>query len=99
MKHYKFPADAFIGYIRIARPGSVLGPQQQFLNEMQDLMFEKGEQHRKKFNLTDDLCLKLTDLKISEDKKYMSDTTKKIAEFGDKGQGENLTSQKAKKQK
>jgi cell division cycle 14 len=31
MKHYRFPADAFIGYIRIARPGSVLGPQQQFL--------------------------------------------------------------------
>jgi cell division cycle 14 len=32
MKHYKFPADAFIGYIRIMRPGSVLGPQQHFLN-------------------------------------------------------------------
>ena len=31
MKHYRFPADAFIGYIRICRPGSVLGPQQQFL--------------------------------------------------------------------
>ena len=31
MKHYKFPAEAFIGYIRICRPGSVLGPQQQFL--------------------------------------------------------------------
>lgn len=31
MKHYKFPADAFIGFIRIMRPGSILGPQQQFL--------------------------------------------------------------------
>ena len=31
MKHYKFPAAAFIGYNRICRPGSVLGPQQQFL--------------------------------------------------------------------
>ena len=31
MKHYKFPAEAFIGYIRICRPGSILGPQQQFL--------------------------------------------------------------------
>lgn len=27
MKHYKFPAAAFIGWIRIARPGSILGPQ------------------------------------------------------------------------
>lgn len=31
MKHYRFPARAFIGYIRICRPGSILGPQQQFL--------------------------------------------------------------------
>jgi cell division cycle 14 len=27
MKHFKFPAAAFIGWIRIARPGSILGPQ------------------------------------------------------------------------
>jgi len=26
MKHYNFPAAAFIGWIRIARPGSILGP-------------------------------------------------------------------------
>ena len=31
MKHYKFPAAAFIGWIRIARPGSILGPQQHYL--------------------------------------------------------------------
>lgn len=31
MKHYHIPAEAFIGWIRIARPGSVLGPQQYFL--------------------------------------------------------------------
>ena len=27
MKHYKIPAEPFIGWIRIARPGSILGPQ------------------------------------------------------------------------
>ena len=27
MKHFKFPAAFFIGWIRIARPGSILGPQ------------------------------------------------------------------------
>ena len=26
MKHYHFPAADFIGWIRIARPGSILGP-------------------------------------------------------------------------
>lgn len=26
MKHFKFPAAAFIGWIRIVRPGSILGP-------------------------------------------------------------------------
>lgn len=31
MKHFKFPAAAFIGWIRIARPGSILGPQQYYL--------------------------------------------------------------------
>ncbi len=31
MKHYKFNAPDFIGWIRICRPGSILGPQQQFL--------------------------------------------------------------------
>jgi cell division cycle 14 len=26
MREYKIPAEAFIGWIRIARPGSILGP-------------------------------------------------------------------------
>mmetsp|Transcript_86720 Transcript_86720/g.269601 ORF Transcript_86720/g.269601 Transcript_86720/m.269601 type:complete len:528 (+) Transcript_86720:53-1636(+) len=39
MKHYRFPSRAFIGWARICRPGSVLGPQQQFLVDMQDRMF------------------------------------------------------------
>mmetsp|Transcript_59907 Transcript_59907/g.175085 ORF Transcript_59907/g.175085 Transcript_59907/m.175085 type:complete len:533 (+) Transcript_59907:293-1891(+) len=42
MKHYHFPARAFIGWARICRPGSVLGPQQQFLVDMQDAMFAAG---------------------------------------------------------
>ena len=32
MKHYGFPPAPFIGWIRIARPGSILGPQQVYLN-------------------------------------------------------------------
>jgi cell division cycle 14 len=34
MKHLGFPPAAFIGWIRIARPGSILGPQQVYLNQM-----------------------------------------------------------------
>lgn len=35
MKHFKFPAAAFIGWIRIARPGSILGPQQYYLLDVE----------------------------------------------------------------
>jgi len=33
MKHYKFTAEEAIAWIRICRPGSVIGPQQEFLLE------------------------------------------------------------------
>ena len=42
MKHYRFPARAFIGYIRICRPGSILGKQQNFLVQEQDKYFKIG---------------------------------------------------------
>jgi len=42
MKHLQFPARAFIGWNRICRPGSILGPQQQFLLDMQSDMFQAG---------------------------------------------------------
>jgi len=42
MKHYQFPARAFIGWNRICRPGSVLGPQQQFLVDMESDMIQAG---------------------------------------------------------
>ena len=49
MKHYGFPPSAFIGWIRIARPGSILGPQQQYLCNMDKKMMEiGGEENRKK---------------------------------------------------
>ncbi len=33
MKHYKFTAAESIAWLRICRPGSVIGPQQNFLEE------------------------------------------------------------------
>lgn len=46
MKHCQFPARAFIGWNRICRPGSILGPQQQFLVDMQHEMFQAGAAFR-----------------------------------------------------
>ena len=31
MKHYKFTAPEAIGWLRVCRPGSVIGPQQDYL--------------------------------------------------------------------
>lgn len=33
MKHYRFTAAETIGWIRTARPGSIIGPQQHFLEK------------------------------------------------------------------
>lgn len=42
MKHFRFPAAYFIGWIRIARPGSILGPQQYYLVEKQAHFMGQG---------------------------------------------------------
>lgn len=42
MKHFDFPARAFIAWNRICRPGSILGPQQQFVVDMEFSMFQAG---------------------------------------------------------
>ena len=42
MKHTGFPPADFIGWIRIARPGSILGPQQQYLCNMDEKMMKAG---------------------------------------------------------
>lgn len=47
MKHYGFTAAEFIGWVRVCRPGSVIGPQQHYLREMQDIMWQEGEAWRK----------------------------------------------------
>lgn len=42
MKHYGFTAPEVIGWIRICRPGSIIGPQQQYLCEIQNEMWREG---------------------------------------------------------
>ncbi|KAJ4459019.1 putative Dual specificity protein phosphatase CDC14A [Paratrimastix pyriformis] len=48
IKHYHFTATEALGYIRICRPGSIIGPQQHFLNEIQQRLWKQGELYRKK---------------------------------------------------
>lgn len=48
MKHFGFTAEESLGYIRIVRPGSVIGPQQQYLREYQQRMWKEGEIFRQR---------------------------------------------------
>lgn len=46
MKHYKFSAAEVIAWLRICRPGSVIGPQQNFLEEKQSWIWSLGDNYR-----------------------------------------------------
>ncbi|KAI1883214.1 hypothetical protein AGOR_G00242900 [Albula goreensis] len=46
MKHYRFTAAEAIAWIRICRPGSIIGPQQNFLEEQQASLWSQGDIHR-----------------------------------------------------
>ncbi|KAL5487219.1 hypothetical protein EMCRGX_G019796 [Ephydatia muelleri] len=49
MKHYKFTAAESIAWIRICRPGSIIGLQQNFLEEKQPYLWALGDAERAKF--------------------------------------------------
>ncbi|XP_075038641.1 dual specificity protein phosphatase CDC14A isoform X2 [Mixophyes fleayi] len=48
MKHYRFTHSEAIAWIRICRPGSIIGPQQHFLEEKQTWLWLQGDLHRSK---------------------------------------------------
>jgi len=47
MKHFRWTAQEFIAWVRISRPGSIIGPQQQFLENLQRHMWKEGDLWRK----------------------------------------------------
>uniref|UniRef100_A0A668UDW5 Cell division cycle 14B n=1 Tax=Oreochromis aureus TaxID=47969 RepID=A0A668UDW5_OREAU len=51
MKHFRFTAAEAIAWIRICRPGSIIGPQQNFLEEKQHSLWVQGDVHRSKQKL------------------------------------------------
>ena len=60
-------------------------------------MFKKGDAFRKNNNLSDEMCLKLENLRISDKvPSKMSKQDYEIAKKGDSGQGERLVNSKKK---
>ncbi|TRY94407.1 hypothetical protein DNTS_027946 [Danionella cerebrum] len=48
MKHYRFSAAEAIAWIRVCRPGSIIGPQQHYLEEKQASLWAHGDIQRSK---------------------------------------------------
>uniref|UniRef100_A0A8C7ZRQ5 Dual specificity protein phosphatase CDC14B n=1 Tax=Oryzias sinensis TaxID=183150 RepID=A0A8C7ZRQ5_9TELE len=48
MKHYCLTAAEAIAWIRICRPGSIIGPQQNFVEEKQNTLWAEGDVFREK---------------------------------------------------
>ncbi|KAF7243404.1 Dual specificity protein phosphatase CDC14A [Varanus komodoensis] len=48
MKHYRFTHSEAIAWVRMCRPGSIIGPQQHFLEEMQSTLWIQGDIYRAK---------------------------------------------------
>jgi len=80
MKHYQIPAEAFIGWIRIARPGSVLGPQQYYMLDVEEIYVHNSPQKNAQ--------------RSGYSKLQMSPEDKHKAAFGEGGQADYLVAAK-----
>lgn len=89
MKHFEYPASEIIAWVRMCRPGSILGPQQLFLIEIEETCFKWGEAHRKSVsgssifggrNLEDKIPLrrKSYDVGIKESSKFEKGLDRKL---------------------
>lgn len=105
MKHYKFPAAAFIGWARLARPGSVLGPQQQFLIDKEASMHSLSDKsplfkpvsHKVKdfWTRRENLLVdEIRSLSLKDKSPVMSPEDQEIAKHGDNGQADRLLNAK-----
>jgi len=92
-KHFRFPAPDFIGWIRICRPGSILGPQQQFLCEKMAERFNESDKSAIFNGLSAEVKNHTKDWrKWNQGGRIgMSEEEKAIATQGQIGQGEHLT--------
>lgn len=50
-KHDRFTAAEVIGWIRLCRPGSIIGPQQHYMKEIEQKMWTAGDAYRKRHGI------------------------------------------------
>jgi len=70
MKHYHYTAPETIAWLRIARPGSVIGPQQYYLEEKQNQMWTQGDIYKSCLNsnnIVNGLSDKVGSMNLEED--------------------------------
>jgi len=60
MKHFHFTAAETIAWMRVCRPGSIIGPQQHFLEERQTNLWIQGDIYRSKLKTSDAVDKKKT---------------------------------------
>ena len=51
IKHYGYTASESTAWCRICRPGSVVGPQQQYLMSVEEKLKQEGQAYREKHKL------------------------------------------------
>lgn len=83
MKHYKFTARECIGWLRICRPGSVIGPQQQYLVDVQQRMWDLGDKRLAGMGLSKEPLAMPADVDTSAE--GSDPTSAKLAEMVTKG--------------
>ncbi|XP_055689918.1 dual specificity protein phosphatase CDC14C isoform X6 [Lutzomyia longipalpis] len=51
MKHYRFSALEAIAWLRLCRPGSVIGHQQRWMEEKESFLWQEGDKYRSNKNI------------------------------------------------
>ncbi|XP_071952211.1 dual specificity protein phosphatase CDC14A-like isoform X2 [Antedon mediterranea] len=107
MKHYRFTAAEAIAWLRICRPGSVIGPQQHFMEEKQPGMWVQGDIYRKKARdgrvvnrqSVSQILTGVDDININDSDRTDKDSTYKVHSSGSNEltQGDKLRLLKARK--
>nr|XP_060618040.1 dual specificity protein phosphatase CDC14B isoform X4 [Anolis sagrei ordinatus] len=106
MKHYRMTAAECIAWIRICRPGSVIGAQQHFLLEKQPELWLEGDIYRAKLRKTDSITVTkilsgVDDIKIN-DSKSQNASRKESEPYSDEEdtvtQGDKLRALKSRRQ-
>jgi len=84
MKHMHFTANECIGWLRIVRPGSVIGPQQQYLKDQEQRMWALGKSGVTGLGLAQKQSNSLTDLSALASS-YNADLSAQLADQSTNG--------------